>query len=243
MKNREKEQSVPPALVVTGGKGGVGKSTVAAGLARALSRQGVRAGLLDADLTGPSQHLLFPGEELRSNGKRLVSSAKCGIPVASLGMLMERDTPIVFNRHTVWGTLLQLIEDVDWSACSVLVVDTPPGAGDVHTRLRDILGRQTWIVVSTGSDLATADCRRCLSLLARIEVNVLGLVENFAFDKCEHCGAERSLFERNALKQVASEAGLRLLARLPWATGVAHGKGMRELTRAATRWLEDENDP
>jgi ATP-binding protein involved in chromosome partitioning len=233
--------ALPPAVLVTGGKGGVGKSTVAAGLARALTAAGHRVGLLDADLSGPSQSVLFGMDRVVFAANKMVPPVVDGIAVASMGAIAEASTPLLWNRHTVRGTVLQLLEDVDWVEQDLLVVDVPPGASDVHTFIAETLLRSAWLVVTVGSPVALADCDRCIELLLRMEAKVLGLIANMTHHHCANCGDVQHLFSPRTCEELAARRGLELLARLPFDQEVVQGKGLASVAGACATWARDVN--
>lgn len=229
--------ALPPAILITGGKGGVGKSTVAACLSRVLAQQGLKVGLLDADLTGPSQSLLFDLPELSGSCGRLLPPDIDGVTVVSLGSAVSESWPLVWNPLTLRGTLRQMIKETEWGRTEVLVVDTPPGANEVHLAMDEYFFQSASLCVTTGSPLALADCRRSLSFARQRSQRILGLVENMTILSCDHCGCSRRLFSETGLDLLSQDVDVPILARLPWTENLCSTLEMQDLARHCVKWL------
>lgn len=204
-------------IAVGSGKGGVGKSTVSANLAVALARMGRKVGLVDADIYGPSQaHLLdVAGTKPVARGDKLVPVAsRWGVPVLSMGHLIEPDKAIAWRGPMVSGALGQLI-DAEWGAAEVLVVDLPPGTGDIQLTMLQKHKPAGAVIVSTPQDLALIDARRALQLFEAGQVPVIGLIENMAGYVCPHCGEVSDPFGQGGAEVAARELGHAFLGRIP----------------------------
>jgi ATP-binding protein involved in chromosome partitioning len=202
-------------IAVGSGKGGVGKSTVSANLAIALARAGKRVGLIDADIYGPSQPTLL-GCDVKPEAKddKLIPVAAQGIRFLSLGQLVSPGHALAWRGPMATGALGRLI-DADWGDCDLLVVDLPPGTGDVQLSLIQKARPAGAIVVSTPQDLSLIDARRAIDLFGKTSVPVLGIVENMAGYACPHCGELSDPFGRGGAEAAAGELGVPFLGRLP----------------------------
>ena len=205
-------------IAVASGKGGVGKSTVAANLALALAAQGARVGMLDADIYGPSLPLLLglQGERpLSRDGKSFEPLRAHGIEAISIGFLIDAAQPMVWRGPMVTQALTQLLGDTRWSELDYLVVDMPPGTGDIQLTLAQRVPVSGAVIVTTPQDIALLDARKGLGMFAKVQVPVLGIVENMAMHTCSHCGHAEAVFGEGGGEQLASETGVPLLGRLP----------------------------
>jgi ATP-binding protein involved in chromosome partitioning len=205
-------------LAVASGKGGVGKSTTAANLACALAAQGARVGLLDADIYGPSQPLMMGLAGERPNtpdGKHLEPLRAYGVAVMSIGFLIDADQPMVWRGPMVTQALVQLISDTRWGELDYLVVDMPPGTGDIQLTLSQRVPVSGAIIVTTPQDIALADARKGLMMFRKVSVPVLGIVENMAMHVCSNCGHEEHVFGAGGGEKMAAEYGVPLLGSLP----------------------------
>jgi len=206
-------------ILVMSGKGGVGKSTVAASLAIQLAQQGKKVGLLDVDFHGPSQPTLFgiQNEHPQTDGDMLVPIEKYGVKVFSIGNLMEDpDSAVVWRGPAKIGVLKQLLEDVMWGDLDVLVFDFPPGTGDeALSACQMVKGDKAAIVVTTPQEVSLADCRKCLNFCSQLQVPVLGIVENMSYFICPDCKKKHEIFLSGGGKKLADGAGVPLLARIP----------------------------
>ena len=204
-------------VAVASGKGGVGKSTLSANLAIALARAGRRTGLVDADIYGPSQPRLMAVEGSRPQARDKVLlpvATPYGVPLLSMGQLVEPGRAIAWRGPMTAGALGQLI-DGDWGATDTLVVDLPPGTGDVQLTMVQKHRPAGAVIVSTPQDLALIDARRAIDLFAKAGVPIIGLVENMAGYACPHCGEVSDPFGRGGAEAAAVEAGIPFLGRVP----------------------------
>jgi ATP-binding protein involved in chromosome partitioning len=205
----------PLLLAVGSGKGGVGKSTVSANLAIALARLGKKVGIIDADIYGPSQPtLLGTAERPEARDKKLVPVEAQGVRLLSVGQLVSPGHALAWRGPMASGALGQLVEG-DWSGTELLIVDLPPGTGDVQLSLVQKSRPAGAIVVSTPQDLALIDARRAIDLFGKTGVPVLGLIENMAGYECPHCGGHSDPFGTGGAERAAAELGVAFLGRLP----------------------------
>lgn len=205
-------------LAVASGKGGVGKSTTAANLALALSAQGARVGLLDADIYGPSQPLMMglAGERpVSADGKRIEPLRAYGVEVMSIGFLIDPEQPMVWRGPMVTQALMQLLGDTQWGDLDYLVIDLPPGTGDTQLTLAQRVPVSGAIIVTTPQDIALADARKGLQMFRKVSVPVLGIVENMAMHVCSNCGHEEHIFGAGGGERMAMDYGVPLLGSLP----------------------------
>ncbi|KQN93128.1 chromosome partitioning protein ParA [Sphingomonas sp. Leaf231] len=204
-------------IAVASGKGGVGKSTLSANLAIALARAGRRTGLVDADIYGPSQPRLMAVEGTRPQARDKVLlpvATPYGVPLLSMGQLVEPGRAIAWRGPMTAGALGQLI-DADWGATDTLVVDLPPGTGDVQLTMVQKHRPAGAVIVSTPQDLALIDARRAIDLFVKAGVPIIGLVENMAGYACPHCGEVSDPFGHGGAEAAAREAGIPFLGRVP----------------------------
>ncbi|HEY4265540.1 MAG TPA: Mrp/NBP35 family ATP-binding protein [Micropepsaceae bacterium] len=203
-------------VAVASGKGGVGKSTVAVNLALGLSALGLRVGLLDADIYGPSvPRLLAITEKPRSDGKKLFPIEKFGLKAMSIGFLVDEDKPMIWRGPMVQSAITQMLGDVEWSPLDVLVVDMPPGTGDAQLTLAQRVPLKGAIIVSTPQDLALIDARKGLNMFRKTEVPVLGIVENMSLFICPNCGHESHIFGHGGARATARDLGCDFLGEIP----------------------------
>lgn len=205
---------VKRVIAVASGKGGVGKSTVAANLAVALARRGLAVGLLDADIYGPSLPTLFglSGQPKLRDGK-IVPAEAFGVKAMSIGLLVDEAKALAWRGPMVMGAIRQLIGDVDWGTLDILLIDTPPGTGDAHLSLVQSKRLDGAIIVSTPQELALADVRRGIALFRQTSVPILGVVENMAY--LDVAGGRQYIFGRGGAERAAGEAGAPFLGALP----------------------------
>jgi ATP-binding protein involved in chromosome partitioning len=212
-----KPPGVKTILAIGSGKGGVGKSTVSSNLAVALARAGKRVGLLDGDIHGPSQPRMFglTDKPASPDGKTIIPLEAHGVTVMSIGSMLAEDKAVVWRGPMLMGALQQMMMQVAWGTKDVLIVDLPPGTGDVQLSLcqkSDVAGA---IVVSTPQDVALLDARKALDAFATLNTPVLGLIENMAVFVCPHCGGESHIFGNGGVVTEAKRLGVPLLAQLP----------------------------
>lgn len=216
------ERTARKLLAVASGKGGVGKSTIAANLAIALSKDGRRVGLVDGDIYGPSQPRLMRAEGVRpeARDKQLLPvSTPYGVPMLSMGQLVEPGRALAWRGPMAAGALGQLV-DADWGAADTLVLDLPPGTGDVQLTMVQKHKPAGAVIVSTPQDLALIDARRAIDLFNTAGVPVIGIVENMAGYACPHCGQVSDPFGRGGAEAEAARLGVPFLGRVPLSIGI-----------------------
>jgi ATP-binding protein involved in chromosome partitioning len=205
-------------VAVASGKGGVGKSTVAVNLALAWAAQGAQVGLLDADIYGPSQPLMLglTGQRPTSpDGKHLRPLASHGVSAMSIGFLVDAEQPMVWRGPMVTQALTQLLGETQWGALDYLVIDMPPGTGDIQLTLAQRVPVAGAVIVTTPQDIALADARKGLKMFEKVSVPVLGVVENMSVHICSNCGHSEHIFGAGGGERMAREYGVRLLGELP----------------------------
>jgi ATP-binding protein involved in chromosome partitioning len=205
-------------LAVASGKGGVGKSTVAVNLALGLALDGARVGLLDADIYGPSQPRMLglTGERpVSRDGKRLEPLAAHGLKAMSIGFLIDEEQPMVWRGPMVTQALTQLLGDTIWGELDYLVVDMPPGTGDIQLTLSQRVPLSGALIVTTPQDIALLDARKGLRMFQKVAVPVVGVVENMSTHQCSHCGHIEPIFGEGGGQRMAEQYGVRLLGQLP----------------------------
>jgi ATP-binding protein involved in chromosome partitioning len=204
-------------IAVASGKGGVGKSTVAVNLALALQATGLKAGILDADIYGPSQPRLLglSGKPELAGPSRLRPMRAYGLEAMSMGFLVEEDTPIVWRGPMVVSALTQMLRDVAWSELDALVIDMPPGTGDVQLSMAQQVPLSGAVIVCTPQDLALIDARKGLNMFRKVDVPVLGIIENMSTFICPKCGERTDIFGHGGAKLEAQKLGLPFLGGVP----------------------------
>lgn len=215
------ERDAPPLrprriVAIASGKGGVGKSTVTANLAVALARMGLRIGLLDADIHGPSQPMLF-GVTARAEliQKRIQPVQAHGVFLLSMGLMTDPDRAIAWRGPMASSAMAQMVTAADWGDLDLLLIDMPPGTGDISLTLAQKIKPDGVVIVSTPQDLALIDARRALALFRQLGTPVLGLVENMSVYACPNCGHQSAIFGEGGVMEAARSEALPLLARLP----------------------------
>ncbi len=209
---------VANVIAIASGKGGVGKSTVAANLALALSAQGARVGLLDADIYGPSQPRMMglSGERpTTTDGKSFEPPRGHGIPVMSIGFLIDSDQPMAWRGPMVTQALAQMLSETHWGALDYLVVDMPPGTGDIQLTLTQRVPVSGAVIVTTPQEIALLDARKGLQMFRKVGVPVLGIVENMGMHRCPACGHESHIFDAGGGAELARRYDTTLLGQLP----------------------------
>ncbi|OFV80704.1 MAG: chromosome partitioning protein [Acidobacteria bacterium RBG_13_68_16] len=204
-------------IAVASGKGGVGKSTVAANLALALRQTGSTVGLLDADIYGPSQQLMMgcTDKPMVSPEQKILPVDGHGVKVMSLGFLMDADTPVIWRGPMVMKALQQFIEDVDWGTLDYLIVDLPPGTGDAQLTVTQQVPLDGAIIVTTPQDVALIDARKGLAMFRKVNVPVLGVIENMSTFVCPHCGKSSEIFKHGGGRRTAEQLGVPFLGEIP----------------------------
>jgi len=208
-------------IAVASGKGGVGKSTVAVNLALGLRDLGLKVGILDADIYGPSMpKLLAIRERPETVGGRLKPIVRHGMPVMSIGFLVEEETPMIWRGPMVMSALTQMLREVEWGTLDVMVVDMPPGTGDAQLTMAQQVPLKGAVIVSTPQDLALIDARRGIAMFRRVNVPVLGIVENMSSFICPHCGTRSDIFGHGGARHEAERLGVPFLGEVPLAMDI-----------------------
>ncbi len=205
-------------IAVASGKGGVGKSTTACNLALGLARLGLKVGVLDADVFGPSMPRLFGITEkpdLAPDGQKLKPLEKYGVKVMSIGFLVEEGAAIVWRGPMVMSALTQFLREVDWGELDVLVVDMPPGTGDAQLTMAQNVPLSGAVIVSTPQDLSLIDARRGMAMFKQVNVPLLGVVENMSYFLCPHCGGRTDIFAHGGARHEAEAHGAPFLGEIP----------------------------
>lgn len=230
---------VEVTLAVASGKGGVGKSTVAVGLTAALHRMGARAGLMDADVYGPSVALMATGATpVVSEGGRMKPSSAGGIPVFSMGLITQRGAPLVWRGPLVSRAVEEMLFQVDWPELDYLVVDLPPGTGDAPLTLAQRAPLAGVILVTTPHGMSTEEVARSATMFQRVAVPILGIVENMSWFVCPHCGHQTQVFPGDGGQELATQVGVPLLSRLPLLPALAQASQEGTLWDSASSWAE-----
>lgn len=208
---------VKSIIAVASGKGGVGKSTTAVNLALGLQSLGLKVGVLDADIYGPSMPrlLALKGKPELISGRTLKPMEAYGLKVMSIGFLVDEDTPMIWRGPMVQSAITQMLREVDWAPLDVIVVDMPPGTGDAQLTLAQQVPLAGAVIVSTPQDLALIDARRGIAMFKRVDVPVLGLVENMSYFLCPHCGERSDIFSHGGAKQEAERWNVQFLGEIP----------------------------
>jgi len=207
---------VKNVIAVGAGKGGVGKSTVAVNLALALSRYGGRVGLMDADVYGPNIPIMLGIKtQLETDGKKIVPAEKHGIPVVSMGFLTQDETPIIWRGPMLHGVVQQFFREVRWEELDYLIVDMPPGTGDVALSLSQTVPVSGAVVVTTPQRVSVADSRRAVAMYKKLNVPTLGLVENMSHFVCPTCQEENDLFGKGGGEAAAADMAVPFLGCIP----------------------------
>jgi ATP-binding protein involved in chromosome partitioning len=205
-------------VAVASGKGGVGKSTVACNLAVGLAKLGLKVGVLDADLFGPSMPKLFglsAKPEIGPDGQKLIPLEAFGVRVMSIGFLIEEGAPVIWRGPMVMSALNQLLREVAWGELDVLVVDMPPGTGDTQLTMAQNVPLSGAVIVSTPQDLALIDARRGIAMFKQVQVPLLGVVENMSYFLCPHCGGRTDVFSHAGAQREAERLGVPFLGEVP----------------------------
>ncbi|MGD1879345.1 MAG: iron-sulfur cluster carrier protein ApbC [Kiloniellaceae bacterium] len=204
-------------VAVASGKGGVGKSTVTTNLALALAQQGLKVGVLDADIYGPSQPRMLgiSGRPSSPDGKILNPMENYGIKCMSMGFLVAEDTPMIWRGPMVQSALQQMLRDVAWGELDILVVDMPPGTGDAQLTMAQQVPLTGAVIVSTPQDIALLDARKGLNMFRKVDVPVLGIIENMSVFVCPNCGHESHIFSHGGAHREADKLGIEFLGEIP----------------------------
>ena len=208
---------VSAVIAVASGKGGVGKSTTALNLALGLRDLGLRVGLLDADIYGPSVPRLTGIHEKPQldDNRKMIPILRFGLSIMSIGFLVEEDTAMIWRGPMVMSAITQMLRDVAWGTLDVLVVDMPPGTGDAQLTLAQNVPLKGAIIISTPQDLSLIDARRGLAMFKKVNVPVLGIVENMSYFQCPHCGTKSDIFGHGGARHEAERLGVPFLGEIP----------------------------
>jgi ATP-binding protein involved in chromosome partitioning len=208
---------VEAIIAVASGKGGVGKSTTAVNLALGLRDLGLKVGILDADIYGPSMPKLLAIKERpqTAGGTRLKPIMRYGLTAMSIGFLIEEETPMIWRGPMVMSALTQMLREVEWGTLDVMVVDMPPGTGDAQLTMAQQVPLKGAVIVSTPQDLALIDARRGIAMFRRVNVPVLGIVENMSYFQCPHCGTRSDIFSHGGARHEAERLGVPFLGEVP----------------------------
>jgi ATP-binding protein involved in chromosome partitioning len=208
---------VKNVIAVGAGKGGVGKTTVAVNLALALARCGSRVGILDGDIYGPNVPIMLGliDTQLQTDGQRIVPAEKHGLQVVSMGFLTSDDSPVIWRGPMLHGAIQQFFRDVAWKDLDYLVVDMPPGTGDVALSLSQTVPVAGSIVVTTPQQVSLADSRRAVRMYAKLNIPAIGMVENMSYYACTNCHHEADIFGHGGGEKLAAAMGVPFLGRLP----------------------------
>ncbi|HTZ77186.1 MAG TPA: iron-sulfur cluster carrier protein ApbC [Stellaceae bacterium] len=208
---------VKTIVAVASGKGGVGKSTVAVNLALAFHANGLKVGLLDADIYGPSMPRMMgiAGKPTSQDGRVLQPMQNYGIKCMSMGFLVPEDTPMIWRGPMVMSAIQQMLRDVNWGELDILVVDLPPGTGDAQLTMAQQVPLSGAVIVSTPQDIALLDARKGLNMFRKVDVPVLGIVENMSYFRCPHCGERSEIFSHGGARREAEKLGTDFLGEVP----------------------------
>ncbi|BBK32500.1 ATP-binding protein involved in chromosome partitioning [Stella humosa] len=215
--NRGAIPGVKTIVAVASGKGGVGKSTTAVNLAMGLAANGLAVGILDADIYGPSMPRMtgISGRPTSHDGRILEPMERHGVKVMSIGFLVAEDTPMIWRGPMVMSALQQMLRDVNWGTLDILVVDMPPGTGDAQLTMAQQVPLSGAVIVSTPQDIALLDARKGLNMFRKVDVPVLGIVENMSFFCCPNCGHRAEIFGHGGARREAERLGTEFLAEIP----------------------------
>jgi ATP-binding protein involved in chromosome partitioning len=204
-------------IAIASGKGGVGKSTTAANLSLALHAEGARVGLLDADIYGPSQPRMMgvSGKPESRDGKTIEPQTGHGVQVQSIGFMVEEDTPMIWRGPMVTQALQQLLNDTNWQDLDYLIIDLPPGTGDIQLTLCQRVPVAAAIIVTTPQDIALLDAKKALKMFEKVEVPVLGIIENMSLHTCSQCGHSEPIFGTGGAIRMSAQYQVPVLGQLP----------------------------
>ena len=214
--------NVKNIVAVASGKGGVGKSTTAVNLALALAAEGAAVGILDADIYGPSQPMMMgiEGRPESADGKNMEPMENYGVQVMSIGFLVDSDNPMIWRGPMATQALEQLLRQTNWADLDYLVIDMPPGTGDIQLTLSQRVPLTGAVIVTTPQDIALLDAKRGLKMFEKVGVPILGIVENMAVHVCSNCGHQEHIFGADGGKKMAAEYGMDYLGALPLSMGI-----------------------
>ena len=238
MSKQSEIPGIAAVIAVASGKGGVGKSTTALNLALGLRDLGLRVGLLDADIYGPSVPRLTGIREkpVLNDDKKMIPIQRFGLAIMSIGFLVEEDTAMIWRGPMVMSAITQMLRDVAWGTLDILVVDMPPGTGDAQLTLAQNVPLKGAIIVSTPQDLSLIDARRGLAMFRKVNVPVLGIVENMSYFQCPHCGTNSDIFGHGGARLEAERLGVPFLGEIPLHISI------RAMSDSGTPVVESEPD-
>lgn len=226
----QEEEPLPAVrhiVAIASGKGGVGKSTVAVNLAVAAARKGLRVGLMDADIYGPSIPLMMGVRDekptLTAGGRRIATLERFGVRFMSIGFFVPQDSAVIWRGPMVMKAVEQLLRDVEWGVLDLLVVDMPPGTGDAQLTLSQKARLAGAVIVTTPQDVALADATKGVAMFRRVEVPVLGIVENMSYFTCPHCGGRSEIFGHGGGRAEAERLGVPFLGEIPLDAAIRDG--------------------
>jgi ATP-binding protein involved in chromosome partitioning len=204
-------------VAVASGKGGVGKSTTAVNLALALATRGLRVGLLDADIYGPSQPRMMGirGKPTATDERKLIPMQNYGVKCMSIGFMIAEETPMIWRGPMVQSAINQMLREVEWGDLDILVADLPPGTGDAQLTMAQQVPLTGAVIVSTPQDIALLDARKGLNMFRKVDVPVLGIVENMSYFLCPHCGERSDIFSHGGARREAGRLGTEFLGEVP----------------------------
>jgi ATP-binding protein involved in chromosome partitioning len=217
MSKQSEIPGIAAVIAVASGKGGVGKSTTALNLALGLRDLGLRVGLLDADIYGPSVPRLTGIREKPqlNNDRKMIPIERFGLAIMSIGFLVEEDTAMIWRGPMVMSAITQMLRDVAWGTLDILVVDMPPGTGDAQLTLAQNVPLKGAVIISTPQDLSLIDARRGLAMFKKVNVPVLGIVENMSYFQCPHCGTKSDIFGHGGARHEAERLAVPFLGEIP----------------------------
>jgi ATP-binding protein involved in chromosome partitioning len=217
MSKQSEIPGISAVIAVASGKGGVGKSTTALNLALGLRDLGLRVGLLDADIYGPSVPRLtgIRDKPKLNDAKKMIPIQRFGLAIMSIGFLVEEETAMIWRGPMVMSAITQMLRDVVWGTLDILVVDMPPGTGDAQLTLAQNVPLKGAIIISTPQDLSLIDARRGLAMFKKVNVPVLGIVENMSYFQCPNCGTRSDIFGHGGARQEAERLGVPFLGEIP----------------------------
>jgi ATP-binding protein involved in chromosome partitioning len=216
--NEELIPRVKNVIAVASGKGGVGKSTASVNVALALAETGAKVGLLDGDIYGPNIPLMMglkTKPELHSEGGKIIPFRSYGIRLMSIGFFLDEDNPVIWRGPMVHGAIQQFLRDVDWGELDYLVIDLPPGTGDAPLSLSQLIPLSGVVIVTTPQDVALQDVAKGMAMFRRLEVPVIGVVENMSYFICPNCSERHEIFGRGGGERIAAHFGVPFLGKVP----------------------------
>ena len=216
---------VKNTIAVSSGKGGVGKTTVSVNLAVALAQTGATVGLLDADVYGPNVPMMMGVKQPKENAQdnKIIPAERYGVKVMSIGFFVPEDQPIVWRGPMIHGAIQQFLRDVEWGALDYLIVDLPPGTGDAQLSIAQLVPMTGAVIVTTPQDVALLDSRKGLEMFRKVNVPLLGIVENMSYFVCPHCAKTTEIFSRGGGEKAATKLGVPFLGEVPIDPAIRQG--------------------